>query len=503
MLAGMARVLVSWIGKADCDAVEGKGRGLGPVAQALVSRSFDRVVLLSNYGRTVDRTYVRWLKQHTKLPVELQSKSLRSPTHLGDIYLAVVDTLQALTKAGGDTALELTFHTSPGTGPMAAVWIILARSSFPAELLSSSPDHGVTTLEAPFDLAGAFVTSQRERFEQALEGVAEGCPARHSAFADIMHASAVMAAVVDRAQVVATLSAPVLIEGESGTGKELFARAIHGAGARSHGPFVAVNCGAIPRELVQSSLFGHIKGAFTGASQASKGHFREAEGGTLFLDELGELPLEQQVHLLRALQERKIQPVGSSQEIAIDVRIIAATHRRLATEVAAGRFREDLYYRLAMLVLRLPPLRERPGDVPLLVERLLPLMAVRIGTRERSLSPQAKQLLFRQSFPGNVRELEAVLARALAWAKGETVTEAELRDALLLEAPRKVGAGAVLERELGDGFSLQATLEEVARHYLERAQRDADGVKRKAAELLGFANYQTYDNWHRRYFARD
>jgi DNA-binding NtrC family response regulator len=497
----MERVLVSWIGRADCDAAEGKAKGVGPVAQALLSRQFDRVVLLSNYGRVVDRAYQRWVRQHSQVALEVQAKTLRSPTHLGDIYLAVSGTLQELAQ-GSPAGLQLTFHTSPGTGPMAAIWIILARSSFPAELLTSSPDHGVSTLEAPFELAAAFVTSQRERFEQALESVSEGRPAPHAAFADIVHASDVMGSVIERAQTVAKLTAPVLIEGESGTGKELLARAIHGASDRSAGPFVAVNCGAIPRELVQASLFGHVKGAFTGATESRKGHFGEARGGTLFLDEIGELPLEQQVYLLRALQERKVLAVGSSKEVDVDVRIVAATHRRLGDEVVAGRFREDLYYRLAMLVLRLPPLRERPGDVALLVDRLLPLTATRLGATPKRLSAKAKQLLLRQPFPGNVRELEGVLARALAWSKNDVVDEAELRDALLLDSPRK-GPGDALQRPLGDGFSLQETVEEVARHYLGRAHQQAGGVKRKAAELLGFANYQTYDNWRRRHLGGD
>lgn len=496
----MPRVLVSWIGRADCDAMEGKGKGVGPVAQALLSRPFDRVVLLSNYGRTIDRAYQRWVRQHTNVALEVKAKALRSPTHLGDIYLAVSETLAELVSKY-PTDLQLTFHTSPGTGPMAAIWIILARSSYPAELLTSSLDHGVTTLEAPFDLAAAFVISQRERFDQALESVSVGRPAPHAAFGDIVHTSAVMDAVIERAQVVAKLAAPVLIEGESGTGKELLARSIHGAGDRSEGPFVAVNCGAIPRDLVQSSLFGHVKGAFTGATESRKGHFGEARGGTLFLDEIGELPLEQQVYLLRALQERKVLPVGSSREVDVDVRIVAATNRRLVDEVTAGRFREDLYYRLAMLVLKLPALRDRPGDVALLIEHLLPAMAQRLGTPSRRLSVKAKQLLLRQPFPGNVRELEGVLARALAWSSGEMIEEPELRDALMLDRPQSTQRH-VLDRGFDGSFSLQGTLDEVARYYLDRAHVEAGGVKRKAAELLGFSSYQTYDNWRRRYVGR-
>jgi DNA-binding NtrC family response regulator len=257
-----------------------------------------------------------------------------------------------------------------------------------------------------------------------------------------------------------------------------------------------VNCGAIPRELVQSSLFGHVKGAFTGALSNHEGYFRSAHGGTLFLDEIGELPLEQQVHLLRVLQERKITPVGQSREQSVDVRIIAATHRKLGEEVARHHFREDLYYRLAMLVLRLPPLRERPGDVSLLLEHLLPEVASRLGARAKKLSPRAKALLVNHAWPGNVRELEGVLARALAWSRSETIDEAELREALMLD--HSSAHADVLNRTIGHGFSLQDTLDEVARHYLARARQEAHGGKSKGADLLGFANYQTYDGWIKR-----
>jgi DNA-binding NtrC family response regulator len=204
------------------------------------------------------------------------------------------------------------------------------------------------------------------------------------------------------------------------------------------------------------------------------------------------------VYLLRALQERKVLPVGSSREVDVDVRIVAATHRRLVDEVRGARFREDLYYRLAMLVLKLPALRDRPGDIALLVDRLLPVMAQRLGTQPKRMSVKARQLLLRQPFPGNVRELEGVLARALAWSRGDTIEEPELRDALMLDSPR-AGHKDVLQRALAGSFSLQETLDEVARHYLARAHEEAGGVKSKASELLGFANYQTYDNWRRRY----
>ncbi|MBN2886541.1 MAG: sigma-54-dependent Fis family transcriptional regulator [Chromatiaceae bacterium] len=221
--------------------------------------------------------------------------------------------------------------------------------------------------------------------------------------------------------------APVFITGESGTGKELAARLIHARGPRREGPFVAVNCGAIPEELVESELFGHRKGSFTGAIGDKAGLFQTAEGGTLFLDEVAELPLQTQVKLLRAIQEKAVRPVGAAREVAVDARIISASHRDLAREVESGRFRQDLFYRINVIELRMPPLRERPEDIPVLAEHLLG----RIGRRadaERAprLSPEALEGLCRHTFPGNVRELENILERASALCEAQRIETADL-----------------------------------------------------------------------------
>ncbi|MGE5152871.1 MAG: sigma-54-dependent transcriptional regulator, partial [Bdellovibrio bacteriovorus] len=219
--------------------------------------------------------------------------------------------------------------------------------------------------------------------------------------------------------------APVFITGESGTGKELAARLIHAQGPRAHGPFVAVNCGAIPQELVESELFGHKKGSFTGAVNDKEGLFQAAQGGTLFLDEVADLPLSAQVKLLRAIQEKSVRPVGSQHEVPVDARIISASHRNLNDEVEAGRFRQDLFYRINVIELRMPALRERPQDIPDLAQRMLERIARRQGNGEiKTLSDAAVQALRCHPFPGNVRELENVLERATALCDG-AVIEAE------------------------------------------------------------------------------
>src|SRR6266536_1598615 len=240
-------------------------------------------------------------------------------------------------------------------------------------------------------------------------------------FADVITRSEAMVGVLRTAQKAATSTIPVLIEGESGVGKELFARAIHGSGERKAKPFVAVNCGAIPDNLVESILFGHEKGAFTGATERHTGKFVEASGGTLFLDEVGELPLAAQVKLLRAIQEGEVAPVGAKKPVKVDVRLISATNRDLIADVKASRFREDLFYRLHVFPIAVPALAERPEDIPELTRHFLARFAAEEGKRTPRIAAEALALLTAYRWPGNVRQLENAVFRAVVLAEGDSV----------------------------------------------------------------------------------
>ncbi len=244
-------------------------------------------------------------------------------------------------------------------------------------------------------------------------------------FKDIVTRSPQMRGVLHNAEKAAASNIPVLIEGESGVGKELVARAIHGSGERRAKPFIAVNCGAIPDNLVESILFGHEKGAFTGATERHTGKFVEASGGTLFLDEVGELPMPAQVKLLRAIQEGEVEPVGARKSVKVDVRLVSATNRNLIADVRNGRFREDLFYRLHVFPLTLPPLRERPEDIPDLVRHFLARFCAEEGKRIRSIGADAMALLSAHRWPGNVRQLENAVFRAVVLAEGESIDVAE------------------------------------------------------------------------------
>ena len=263
---------------------------------------------------------------------------------------------------------------------------------------------------------------------RALEGALNRIKRSQSGtltFRDIVTRSARMLGVLRTAEKAAASSIAVLIEGESGVGKELVARAIHGSGERRSKPFVAVNCGAIPENLVESTLFGHEKGAFTGAAERHAGKFVEASGGTLFLDEVGELPLATQVKLLRALQEGEVDPVGGKKPVKVDVRVISATNRDLIAEVRAGRFREDLYYRLCVFPISIPPLRERPEDIAHLIRHFLLRFAAEEGKRMRGVSAEALALLNGFYWPGNVRQLENAIFRAVVLAEDDEIGVAE------------------------------------------------------------------------------
>jgi two-component system response regulator PilR (NtrC family) len=322
------------------------------------------------------------------------------------------------------------------------------------------------------------------------------------AFTNIIGRSDPMLALFGMIESIARTSSTVLVTGESGTGKELVARAIHFNSLRRDQPFVALNCGAVPETLLESELFGHMRGAFTGADTNKKGLLEIAERGTIFLDEIGEMNVTMQVKLLRVLQERRYRRLGATEEASADIRVVAATNQDLAALVADGKFREDLYYRINVIPLQLPPLRERSDDVPLLAEHFLEKHAARAGKTVRGITQEATELLVAYRWPGNVRELENVIERCVALE----ATPVILADTL--PAHIRVGAAATTSQlellpalaaagtlpELGEGFDLEARGEDFYRHYIALALERAGGVQVKAAEMLGmsFRSFRYY-----------
>jgi two-component system response regulator PilR (NtrC family) len=280
----------------------------------------------------------------------------------------------------------------------------------------------------------------------------------------------------------------VLITGESGTGKELIAQAIHEESDRSSQPFVVINCGGIPETLMESELFGHKKGSFTGATQEKKGLFDIGDKGTVFLDEIGELTLPIQVKLLRVVQEKVFKPVGGNEEIGVDTRIISATNKKLEEEVIAGNFREDLFYRLNVIEIKVPPLRERKNDIRALAQHFLEKYTKEMGKEVTKISSYAIDMLNRYDFPGNVRELENLMERSVALAN----TNILLPDSLALSLHKRRWIEGVKDRrfdldEVAKGVALDTILEDIERAYIKKALECTSGNKQKASELLGIS----------------
>jgi two-component system response regulator PilR (NtrC family) len=338
----------------------------------------------------------------------------------------------------------------------------------------------------PFDAAelAMLVSKALEKQELALEN--RRLRARVSEFVDtdVLGRSGAMRAVLDLVQRIANMRTTVLITGESGSGKERVARAVHDASDRRTKPFLVVNCGALPEALMESELFGHEKGAFTGAQSKHLGLFREANGGTVLLDEVGELPANLQVKLLRVLQERAVRAVGATQETPIDVRVLAATNRDVESDVSSGKFRQDLYYRLNVIRIALPPLRDRREDIPMLAERFMRRFADEMGKEVSGFTPDAIRALQAYAFPGNVRELENMLERAVALAGSNVIGLGDFPQ----ELSGSVGApGGTLLELPEQGCNLDEVVNEVERRLLTEALQRTGGVRTAAAKLLGIS----------------
>jgi DNA-binding NtrC family response regulator len=511
------RVLVSWIGHTDlmamADALGEAGKELliaakitgkygekpGPVKTAVSFGQFDEIHLLSNYAEIVHEPFIAWLGGKSVVhPV-----GLTDPTDYAQVFNSADRVLSHIIGASGTRSAELCFLLSPGTPAMAAVWILLGKSRYPATFYQTFRGE-LRTTTVPYDLVDDFVPELLRNPDLNLQHLASKNPSEVAGFESIAGESQSIRLAVGRAQRAALRDVPVLLLGESGTGKEMFARAIHSASHRKNKRFEAINCAAIPRELLESELFGHVRGSFTGADKNRDGAFMRANGGTLFLDEVGECDPLMQSKLLRVLQPppgkgpsyRVFYPVGTSDSLVSDVRIVAATNRNLVEEIRENRFREDLFYRIAIITLKLPPLRERRRDLPHLVEAFLRQINADFelqepGYRHKKISATGMNFVKTYAWPGNVRQLYNTLLQAAVMADGDVLNRQDL-----VAATGGLGDDVdlnALEHPLGEGFDLEEHLKSIQKHYLRRAMEEARGVKTRAASLLGMASYQALD----------
>ncbi len=392
---------------------------------------------------------------------------------ISDIRLPTVDGLELF---------DWVQHHRPST----AVVLMSAYGSVP-EAVSAIRQDAVHYLHKPFELDELLGTVEEVAERLVLSGArgAEGDP-QNPVEALLIGRSAAMRAAKSRIRATAGSDAPVFIHGETGTGKELAARAIHATSSRSQGPFVAVNCGALPENLVESELFGHLRGAFTGAVQSREGHFASASGGTLFLDEVTEMSPQCQVKLMRVLQEGTLQPVGSDKLVRVDVRVLAATNRNLRELLQGGRFREDLFYRLRVLDVHMPALRERKDDLPLLVRHFLKKYSS-ASDSARGISAYAWALLRRYAFPGNVRELEHIIQHALVLSAGGQIEAGHL--------PLEVSGAS--DASKSERPSLSEAVAEFEQEFILRTLDEVNWNKRHAADRLGISRKNLWEKLKR------
>ncbi len=401
--------------------------------------------------------------------------------HSGDFDVVITD-LQMRGLTGIDVLRAFLQH-SPGTQ------IILVTAYATAETAIEAMKLGAYDyLTKPFKNEAITVVVEKAIEKGALVRenflLRKQLDSQHQ-FEQIVGRSPAMRRVFEMIMRVARTPATVLILGESGTGKEMTARALHARSDISQGPFVPINCGAIPADLIESELFGHVRGSFTGAHRDKEGLFQAASGGSLFLDEIGELPLSMQVKLLRVLQERKVKRVGSVREEAVTCRIIAASNRNMRDMIREGKFREDLYYRLNVIEIPLPPLRERREDLGLLIDHFIKKYAERYKKVCNGLDSEAAKILMNYPYPGNIRELENIVERLVTLETGELLT----KDGLPYHMMQEQSFNKLAEdMEIPDeGLDLEAMVERLERNLLTKALRKAGGVRKKAAQLLGIS----------------
>ena len=388
-----------------------------------------------------------------------------------------VQLLQALRNLAPDVVVVMmTAHWTQDT----AEWSEARQLGAAALFEKPFPDFNLVTMQVD-----QLLESRRLRHENAVLRRTNA----EDGFAGIIGRSAAMLEVFRLVETVCRTNSTVLLSGESGTGKELVAAAIHALSLRRDKPFVAVNCGAMPEALLESELFGHVRGAFTGADKDKKGLIEAADGGTVFLDEIGEMPPTMQVKLLRVLQERKYRRVGGTEEASANIRVIAATNRDLPKQVGEGKFREDLFYRLNVIPVHMPALRERAEDIPLIADHFLAKYTREMGKTIEGFAPEATAALMAYPWPGNVRELENVVERSVALERESRVTLATLPENLRDGRPATLrpSGNAPADALAADGFNLEKHLRDIERSHLEHALERAGGVQTRAADILGLS----------------
>lgn len=463
--------------------------GSGPVQGLLAGEEFTEIHILSNYSAAATKLYTTWLNRKVKT----HPASLTNVTDHSQILETVTPILDKLKLSDGH---ELCFHTSPGTPQMASIWILLAKSKYPATLFKTYKKQ-INEVDLPFDVTVELVPKLFENPDRFWQHLVDDGPEETPGFRDIKGKSTAIKEAIGRAKRASLFDVNVLLLGEAGTGKEMFAKAIHAASPRRDKPFIAINCAAISKELIESELFGHKAGAFSGADKDHDGAFMQADGGTLFLDEVGECDLSLQAKLLRALQpphnaslcKREFRPVGGTKDQSAEVRVVAATNRNLTDFINAGNFRKDLFYRLSTISVKLPSLRARRGDISVLAKSLLAQINEQLSSHERpgyvekTLAAETVKFLEGYSWPGNVRELYNALVQAAIMQDAPKLKPRDIESAL--SSIPSLEAGPTDEIVFTEDFHIDQYLGDAERRAIQQALLQAKDNMTAAARVLG------------------
>lgn len=480
-----SHILFSWIGDKDLEAPE-KNNQFGALYSIYLSNiaPFNKIILLTNRNNDKIQGYISWLKyklSDKKISIYLEEFTENDdPTDYQFIYKKSEYTINKYQ----DSNSLLYFNLTSGTPTMSATWLLLGTSIFKATLIQSSIQKGVEIVEVPYEI------SLKDKQDKTIANISSNL------LIDTFDSNdGVMHKVDEFIQLFAPRNIPIIIQGETGTGKEVLAKKIHNTSHRKNQPFIAINCGAISENLIDSELFGHKKGSFTGAYDNRKGHFEKANKGTLFLDEIGELPLASQVKLLRVLQEYQVTPIGSSEPIEVDVRIICATHRDLLQMIQDGQFREDLYYRLAVGMIEIPPLRQRGKDIISLSHDLINEINNKLSDdnfTKKSLSACAIDFIINQHWTGNVRELQNTLLRACVYYPNIPKLTQKHISSMMIDSKKVTTNKESIDIQLP--IDAPKKVKEIKKMYAEAALKLANNRKNRAGKLLNISS-QVLDNW--------
>ncbi|MGI2096976.1 sigma-54 interaction domain-containing protein [Shewanella glacialipiscicola] len=459
---------------------------------------FDKIVILSNKDEGKWNQFERFLQKRMAIAnrpnqdIQVYKAHIDSPIDYQSISKVTDQWISKLS----DEADTLSINLTSGTPTMTTLSVLIGKGKSNTRFLQSNPSNDVIEVEIPLDFANAYIQSA----SKGIAAKATSQPNLYRAFDQLTSHSDAMKTAIKKAQKIATSEVPALILGETGTGKELMANAIHQGSLRVQKPLRIVNCGALAENIVDSTLFGHKKGAFTGADKDHPGLFEQADGGTLFLDEVGELPLNVQVKLLRVLQQGEITRLGDTKSINVDVRIIAATHQDLPLLVSQGQFREDLFYRLAVGIIEMPALRNRIEDIPLIVDQLVDQIN-QAGIKHPSytskkVSDKGINFICSQPWQGNIRELWSTLNRAFLWSESTEIDTDDIANSLLKR--QKNHLKHKMTMSMNDKVDIVQITDEIQKNYVLAALKASGNVKKKATEMLSLKDHQTLTNWMKR-----